>query len=109
MLKLVTVIEGALIHLKGKHNSTKAKLLMEAVVRGNLFNGEAAKVLQSKIREYIKNLFRPWKLVKAADVAAVGAFKSSTIHALREVINENDEDLFPSVSTVSRVRRLLDD
>ncbi len=87
MLKLVTIIEGVLINLKGKHNSTKAKLLTEAVVRGNLFNGEAAKVLQSKIREYIKNLFRPWKFVKAADVAAVGAFKSSTINALHEVID----------------------
>jgi hypothetical protein len=47
--------------------------------------------------------------VKASDVAAVGAFKSSTINALREVIDKNDEDLFPSVSTVSQVRGLLDD
>ena len=82
---------------------------MEAIVTGNLFNGEAAKMLNEKIRAYIRNLFRPWRLVKAADVAAMGAFKSSTINALRDVVDENDEDLFPSVSTVSRVRRLLDD
>jgi len=107
--KLVGVIEGALIHLKGKHNCTKAKLLMEAIVSGQLFNGEASKILQERIRSYIRSLFRPWKLVKAADVAAVGAFKSSTINALRSVIDENKEDLFPSVSTVSRVRCLLDD
>jgi hypothetical protein len=33
--KLVSVvIEGALCHLKGNHNSVKAKLLMAAVVSG---------------------------------------------------------------------------
>jgi hypothetical protein len=107
--KLVGVIEGALIHLKGKQNCTKAKLLMEAIVSGQLFNGEASKILQERIWSYIQSLFRPWKLVKAADVAAVGVFKSSTINALHSVIDENKEDLFPSVSTVSRVRCLLDD
>jgi hypothetical protein len=107
--KLIEVIEGALIHLKGKHNCTKAKLLMEAIISGRLFNGEAANLLQKKIRNYIQNLFRPWKLVKAADVAAVGAFKSSTINALRSVIDEQNEELFPSNSTVSRVRGLLDE
>jgi hypothetical protein len=107
--KLIEVIEGALIHLKGKHNCTKAKLLMEAIISGRLFNGEAANLLQKKMRNYIQNLFRPWKLVKAADVAAVGAFKSSTINALRSVIDKQKEELFPSNSTVSRVRGLLDD
>jgi hypothetical protein len=88
VLHLVKVIEGALWHLKGKHISTNARLLMEAVVSGQLFNTAAATLFQEKIREYIRGLFQPWKLVKAADVAAVGAFKSSTINALREVVDE---------------------
>ncbi len=99
--KLIEVIEGALIHLKGKHNCTKAKLLMKAILSGRLFNGEAANLLQKKIRHYIQNLFHPWNLVKTADVAAVGAFKSSTINALCSVIDEQKEVLFPSNSTVS--------
>jgi hypothetical protein len=81
---------------------------MEAIVTGNLFQGEAAEMMDEKIRAYIHNLFCPCRLVKAADVAAMGAFKSSTIYALRNVVNEKSEDLFPSVRTVSRVRRLLD-
>jgi hypothetical protein len=66
---------------------------MEAIVTGNLFQGEAAKMMDEKIRAYIRNLFRPWRLVKAADVAAMGAFKSSTINALRDVVDEKSEDL----------------
>jgi hypothetical protein len=103
--QLTRVIEGA---LKGKHNNTKAKLLMEAIASGKLFNGAATNLQQEKFKEYVRQLFRPWKLVKAADVSAVGAFKSSTINALRSVIDEKKDDLFPSDSTVSRVRRLLD-
>jgi hypothetical protein len=48
VIQLAAVIEGALCHLKGKHNSTKAKLLMEAIVTGNLFQGEAAKMMNEK-------------------------------------------------------------
>jgi hypothetical protein len=73
----VEVIESSLCHLKGKHNSTKARMLMEALAGGKLFNGEAAKAMSQKSRCYMKNLFRPWKLVKAADVAAVSTFKSA--------------------------------
>jgi hypothetical protein len=62
-----------------------------------------------RVSRMIRQLLQPWKLVKASDIAAVGAFKSSTINALREVIDENGEDFFPSVSTISRVRGLLDD
>ena len=42
VLHLVKVVEGALCHLKGKHNSTKAKLLFKAVISGKLFNGAVA-------------------------------------------------------------------
>jgi len=39
-------------------------------------------------------------LVKAGDVSAIGAFKSSTIEALQNVIDENNDGYFPSVSAV---------
>ncbi len=108
VIQLAAVIEGALCHLQGKHSSTKAKLLIEAIVTGNLFQDEAAKMMNEKIIAYICNLFRPWRLVKAADLAAMGAFQSTTINALRNMVDEKPEDLFHSVSTVSHVRRLLD-
>ncbi len=96
------VIESSLCHLKGKHNSTKARILMEAVAGGKFFNGEAVKAMSQKIRCYIKNLFQPWKLVKAADVAAVSAFKSSTImhgvQSLRRKKNYYFLQLVPSVA-----------
>jgi len=47
---LIGFIEGALMHLKRKHNCTKAKLLMETIASGKLFNGEAVKLLQEKIQ-----------------------------------------------------------
>jgi hypothetical protein len=94
----VEVIESSLCHLKGKHNSTKARILMEAVAGGKFFNGEAVKAMSQKIRCYIKNLFQPWKL----DVAAVSAFKSSTImhgvQSLRRKKNYYFLQLVPSVA-----------
>jgi hypothetical protein len=46
--------------------------------------------------------------VKAGDVSAVGGFKTTTINALRSVIDEKGEGFFPPASNVSRSRRLLD-
>jgi len=60
------------------------------------------------MRHYIRHLFRPWRIVKAGNVGAVGAFKSSTINALQNVIEDKEEDLFPSISSVSWARSLLD-
>ena len=77
-----------------KHNGTKAKALMDAIFTGNLLNGEIAKWMNEKMQNYISSLFRPWRLVKAGDVSAVGAFKSSTIEALPNVI-----DVFKRVIT----------
>ncbi len=42
---LVEIIENSLCPLKGKHNSTKARILMEDVSSGKLFNGEAAEAV----------------------------------------------------------------
>jgi len=63
---------------------------MDAISTGNLLNGEIAKWMNEKMRDYISSLFRPWRLVKAGDVSAVGAFKSSTIYG-SEVIGWRKE------------------
>jgi hypothetical protein len=77
--KLIGVIEGALVLLKGRDNTPKTKILMEAIVSSRLFNGEVANLLHEKIKN--RKSYCHWKLVKAADVMAVGAFESSTRNA----------------------------
>jgi hypothetical protein len=49
---------------------------------GKLFNGEAAAAVHNVTKCYIRQLFQPWKLVKAGDISSVGCFKMSTINAL---------------------------
>jgi hypothetical protein len=102
------VLEKAFMILKGKHNATKAKLLIECILNGKLLKGEATKALNEITRQYIHQLFRPWKLVKAGDVSAIGCFKTSTITALRTVIDDEGKGYFPCESSVSRSRKLLD-
>jgi hypothetical protein len=68
---LCNAIERAFMFLKGKHSTTKSKLLMEAITGGKLFNGEAAAAVSEVMRQFIRNLFRPWKLVKAGDMSSV--------------------------------------
>lgn len=106
---LTEAIEKAFMLLKGKHASTKAKLLIQSIMNGNLFKGEAAAAVNDVIKQYIKNLFRPWKLVKAGDMSSVGGFKISTINALRDIVDEEGVGFFPSPSSVCRSRALLDD
>jgi seryl-tRNA synthetase len=81
-------VEKAFSVLKGKHCTTKAKLLIEALMTGRILQGQGAAVIHEVTKKYIKNLFCPWKLVKARDVSAVGGFKTTTINALRSVIDE---------------------
>jgi hypothetical protein len=104
---LCEAIERACHHIKGKHASTKAKLLMDAISSSQLFKGEAASALSGLIRLRIRELFRSWKLVKAGDVSSAGSFKTSTINALHCIIDEKQEQLFPS-ATINRSRKLLD-
>jgi hypothetical protein len=61
--------------LPGKHNKTKAQLLMDTINDGSLFNGEAAGILQLYSEAYVRNLFWPWRILKAGDTSPVGAFK----------------------------------
>jgi hypothetical protein len=105
---LCEAIERACHCLKGKHASTKAKLLMDAISSSQLFKGEAASALSALIRLRVRELFHPWKLVKAGDVSSAGSFKTSTINALRYIIDEKQEQLFPSATTINHSRKLLD-
>jgi hypothetical protein len=43
--------------MKGKNNTTKAKLLMETIVSGQLFNFEAAKIYKKRFRNTFKIYF----------------------------------------------------
>jgi hypothetical protein len=42
-----------------KHPSTKAKLLMDEVISGRLYNGNAKEILMNYVRSYVKDLLRP--------------------------------------------------
>jgi hypothetical protein len=105
---LCHAIENAFSCLKGKHATTKARMLMEALMSGDILNGEATVSFQAVMKQYIRSLFRPWKLVKAGDMAAVGGFKTTTINALRNIIDEKGEGFFPSATMVNCSRALLD-
>ncbi|MFN9979978.1 MAG: hypothetical protein ACK53Y_08705, partial [bacterium] len=70
-----------------KHPATKAKLLMEEIMSGRLFNGESLKLAHDFAQSYVRDLFKPWRMLKASDMSLVGAFKTSTIKALNEVID----------------------
>ena len=61
---------------------------------GRLYNGEARTVMNNHVCSYIKDLFKPWRLLKAGDVSAMGAFKPSTIKALNEVADLEKIGLF---------------
>jgi hypothetical protein len=105
---LCNAIEKAFSCLKGKHATTKARMLMEALMSGGILNGEATIAFQGVVKQYIRSLFRPWKLVKAGDMVVVGGFKTTTMNALRTIIDENGDGFFPSAMTVNRSRALLD-
>jgi hypothetical protein len=53
-------------------------------------------------------LFHHWIIFKAGDVSAIGAFETSIIKTLYEVIDENNEGIFPSPSAVDRACKLVD-
>ncbi len=91
-----------------KHASTKAKVLMDEITSGRLFNGEALNLTKIFAQSYVRDLFKPWRMLKAGDASSVGAFKTSAIKALREVIDHEGIGLFPSASSVDRARAKLD-
>jgi hypothetical protein len=53
-------------------------------------------------------LFKPWRVLKAGDVSPIGAFKTSTVKALNEVIDHSNQGLFPSPTSINRARAQLD-
>ncbi len=93
----------------GKHAATKAKLLVDEILSGRLFEGEAKSAVDIYIRSHVRELFKPWRVLKAGDVSPIGAFKTSTVKALNDVIDEKNQGLFPSPTSINRARALLDD
>jgi hypothetical protein len=91
----------------GKHNKMKAKILMEVLQDHQLFSGESAVCLKTSANDYIRNLFQPWKVVKAGDTSPVGAFKTSFIEELHEVIDEGNDHPFPSLKAAGKVKKKL--
>lgn len=94
--------------LPRRHPSTKAKVLFDEIISGRLYNGAVLSLLNDYMKDFIRQKFAPWRLLKAGDVSAIGAFKTSTIQALNEVIDEDKLGLFPSPSAVDRARAKLD-
>ncbi len=74
--------------LPGKHIQTEAKMLIDTIQSGKLIKGAAATAMFETTKGYIRELFRPWRVLKACDISPVGAFKTSSLNALREVIDE---------------------
>jgi len=110
MKYLCTSIEKILgTILPGRHAHEKASLLINALCSEKMLKGEGEKIIQEKNRIHIRNVFKEWKLLKAFDCSSVGAFKTSTLQAMRSVLDENNSGFFPSPSSVDRCRRLLDD
>ena len=106
---VTTCLESSLRDLyPNKHASSKAKLLMYEIRSGRLLNGEPLKVMQDFAQNYVRELFKPWRMLKTGDMSAIGAFKTSTIKALRDVIDHEKIGLFPSASSVDRARAKLD-
>jgi hypothetical protein len=54
---LCHAIENEFSCLKGKHATTKARMLMEAIMSGGILNGEVAVSFQAIIKQYIRSLF----------------------------------------------------
>ena len=109
MKYLCTSIEKLLgTVLPGKHAHEKASLLIAALSSSKLLKGEGLKVLNELNRQHIRLVFKEWKLLKAFDCSSVGAFKTSTLQAMHAILDEDKKGYFPSVSSVTRCRHLLD-
>jgi hypothetical protein len=108
--KLCKVIENTVaLALPGRHAGTKAKFVLDAISSGMLFSGEGVKLLHELHRQYVRHIFKEWKLVKAYDCSSIGAFKTATIKALHSVLDESKIGLFPSPSSNDRARAKLDE
>ncbi len=95
--------------LPNRHAGTKAKMVVDALSSGMLFSGQGVRVLNELHRDYVRQIFKTWKLVKAYDVSSIGAFKMATIKALHSVLDKNKTGLFPSPSAIDRSRKQLDE
>ncbi len=70
----------------GKHAATKAKPLLAELMNGYVLNGEGKVIIHNIICSCIYHVFRPWKLVKAGNMSTTGAFKTSAIKELHNIM-----------------------
>jgi len=75
-----------------------------------MFHGEGDPILALMHHDYVHDIFHPWKLVKAGNIAQAGPFQNLTINGLSLFFDDNDfgdKNMYPSTSTMSRERRAL--
>jgi len=101
--------KAASVALPGKHAATKAKMIIDALSSGLIFGGEGVELLNKLHINYIRHIFKPWKMVKAYDCSLIGAFKTATIKALHSVLDDGKVGMFPSTSSIDQTRKILDD
>jgi hypothetical protein len=95
--------------LPGKHVHEKASLIIKALSSEMLFKGEGLRILNELKRQHIRQVFKEWRLLKAFDCSSVGAFKTSMLEAMHSVLDKEKNGYFPSVSSLARRWKLLDD
>jgi hypothetical protein len=64
----------------GKYPSTKAKPLVGEILSGRLYNNEVRSIVNNLDRSYTRDLFKPWRFLKARDVSAVDTFKTEPLN-----------------------------
>jgi hypothetical protein len=80
MVKLCKDIDKVVSwHFPGKHAPLKAKVVVDALCSGLLFQGEGVEFLNELKRRYVRDVFKDWKVLKAFLCSAIGAFKTSTV------------------------------
>jgi len=115
MDRLCERIEEAFGLMKGMKSKGKASKLMELMSTGLLFDGHGVSILQSLHRDFVRNMFKPWKLVYSSDMSPAGSFRTATVAGLSEFFDcteDNNDDapqrrMFPSASAVARERQAL--
>jgi len=60
--------------LQGKHTKTKMQFVLDLLCNGLLFQSEGTSIINMMNHEFVEDVFRPWRLVKAADTAPAGSF-----------------------------------
>ena len=88
--------------LRYKRSKRRAQILIEGLWSGDLCKGEGRVLLEKMNRGFVKSIFTPRMLVKAADILPPGSIRGSTIDGLSDIFDKCDknEDVERMCSTV---------